>query len=35
MRLQLLTMARQLGEAEKHCNTAFGEELKKYPADLV
>ena len=36
MRLQLLTMARQLGEAEKALQyTAFGEELKKYPADLV
>lgn len=36
MRLQLLTMARQLGENERALQyTAFGEELKKYPADLV
>ena len=36
MRLQLMTMARQLGENERALQyTAFGEELKKYPADLV
>ena len=36
MRLQLLTMSRNLGENEKALQyTAFGEELKKYPADLV